>query len=102
MTGNVDSGVAIYKDGQLLEGSFRLSSEATVYQAELVAIVKSLELLNSCDVDALEDISVYSDSMPSIQALSNSSSTDPLVATVHARRAEKRIRWFWVKAHIGT
>ena len=53
---NVGSGVAIYTDGQLLEeGPFRLSSEATVYQAELAAIVKGLEMLNSCDIDASED-----------------------------------------------
>ena len=49
-----------------------------------------------------QNIKLYSDSMSSLQALSNSSSTDPLIATVHARRAGKRIRWYWVKAHVGT
>ena len=97
MGGNVGSGVAICKDGQLLEeGSYRISSVDSIYQAELVATVKGLELLNSCNIDASEHICIYSDT------LSNSKSLDPLVATVHARRVEKKIRWYWVRAHIGT
>ena len=100
--GNVGAGVAIYKDGLLLEEeSYKLSPSATAYQAELVAIVKGLELLNACNVDVSEDVRFYTDSMSSLKALSNSGSLDLLVALVHTRGAKRSTKWFWVKAHIG-
>ena len=53
--GRIGAGVAIYQDGLLqVEESYKLSPWASVYQAELVAIVKGLELLNACNVDAAQ------------------------------------------------
>ena len=79
--GGVAAGVAIYQDGPLQVGeSYKLSPWASVYQAELVAIVKGLELLNACNVDAAEEVRFYTDSMSSLKALSNSGSLDPLVS----------------------
>ena len=66
--GRVGAGVTIYQDG-LLQGA-----SASVYQAELVAIVKGLELLNACNVDASEEVQFYTDSVSSLKALSNSGS----------------------------
>ena len=101
--GGVGAGVAIYQDGLLQVGeSYKLSPWASVYQAELVAIVKGLELLNACNVDASEEVRFYTDSMSSLKALSNSGSQDHLVALIHTRREKRNMKWFWVKAHVGT
>lgn len=92
------SGVAIYEDGNLTgEHSYGLPSHTTVFQPELVAIMKSLELCSS-----RYEFNVYSDSRSSLQALTIANSLHPLSVHLHELRSGMTIRWFWVKAHVGT
>lgn len=79
----VESGVAIYDHGVLVaERCFGLPPYATVFHAELIAILKGLELCGSLH----ERFSVLSDSVSSLMALSNQNWKHPLVAEIHVSR----------------
>lgn len=94
----VGSGVAIYDHVVLVaESSFGLPPYATVFQVELIAILKGLELCGSLH----EIFSVLSDSMSSLMALSDQNCKDPLVAEIHESRKGLEVDWYWLKAHVG-
>lgn len=84
--GGVGAGVAIYDYGVLVgEHAYHLPSHDTVFQTELVAIMKALELCNST-----ESYPPYSNSRSSLMALSNPNTDDQLCVSIHEERGTRR------------
>lgn len=92
------AGVAIFDGGRMMEErSLSRLPHATVFQAELLAILKALELCRQKQI-----FSSYSDSKTSVKALLNPKTSDKICMDIHAEMGTRDIRWNWVKAHVGT
>lgn len=68
-----------------------------MFQAELVSVLKGLELCGS----RYESFSVLSDSMSSLMALSDLDCEYPLLAKIHKSRVCLYVWWYSVKAHVS-
>lgn len=86
----VRSGVTIFQDGVPMERSYDLPSYATVFQTELAAITKALELCSSL----YESSSLYTDSMCILMGLSNLSCQNSLVGDIHWLREGLEVKWY--------
>lgn len=101
--GSVGAAFVCYKNGKTLTTKkFKMHNSCSVFQAELFAILEATRwALNNQKSDVL----VLSDSMSSLQALKNRSSTHPLVAQIHGIIKQLQntgiVRFAWVKSHIG-
>ncbi|XP_023242515.1 uncharacterized protein LOC111640714 [Centruroides sculpturatus] len=88
---------------QVYEQSVRLNEEASVFQAELVALGGASQwiLLQP----GPEPITVYSDSQSSLQALNDGYHRDKLVHEVRCKvlraRHERQVTLCWVRGHTG-
>ena len=100
----VGAGVYIIKDNMTrAEESFRLPDFATVYQAEVLAILKAAEILRS--IPDLSTIKVYVDSQAALRTIQ----TDFVKSKLAYRMllALNRVKhdslvFVWTKAHVGT
>ena len=104
---HVGSGFTITKHNKILsEGSRRLPDEATVFQAELMAIKMAMFALAGKLTPEDRYVKVFSDSRASIQALNSAIVTSQLVKdTVAALNLVGgkvlRLEIAWIKAHVG-
>ncbi|XP_067131168.1 uncharacterized protein [Centruroides vittatus] len=101
--GLVDAAFCVYSEGvHVYSQSVRLNEEASVFQAELVALAGASQwiLLHP----AYEPVTVYSDSQLSLQALSNGYHRDELVREIRGRvlraRHKRHVALRWVRGHI--
>ncbi|XP_046975349.1 uncharacterized protein LOC124541478 [Vanessa cardui] len=92
-------------DTEVMYASFRLESYCSVYQAELMAILKALELIlrkkkrNSVAY-------ILSDSKSALLALEDPNNLHPIASKIRTRlndiwEAGGEIRFYWIKAHVG-
>lgn len=114
-------GLKIFTDGSKIEGKvgaalslwdgdveiksrkFRLEPFCTVYQAELLALQKAVELALNSDVN---ECSIYCDSRSVLETVIDSVSLHPLAvkiktALTNSQKRGKIINLFWIKAHVG-
>ena len=83
---------------------FSLPHFCSVFQAELLALKKSLEYL--LDELPSSPVRIFSDSLSSLMAIQDRNSDTPLVVEIQdllvlLRRMEVSVRISWVKAHVG-
>ena len=104
---HVGSGWTIIKANNIyIEGSRRLPDEATVFQAELMAIKLAMYELAG-KLEALDRyIKVFSDSRAAIQALNSAIITsqvvkDTISALYLVGGKVDRLEIAWIKAHVG-
>nr|CAI5856154.1 unnamed protein product [Callosobruchus analis] len=91
---------AIYHDANC--HSWTLPSHASIYIAELYAI---LQALNFAKEDDHREFLVCSHSLSSIQALTSVFNTDPLIVSIlmalrHLDHMEKKITFVWTPSHV--
>ncbi|XP_035231613.1 ribonuclease H-like [Stegodyphus dumicola] len=81
---------------------FRLSDNSTVFQAEVFAILKSLEWILGKDT---KDVDLFSDSQSALLAIVSGKSFTKLVFDAHLLLIEnlkkRNINLHWIKGHIG-
>ncbi|XP_067119767.1 uncharacterized protein [Centruroides vittatus] len=99
----VGAAYCVYKDGVLVySSSVRLNAEASVFQAELVALLGVSQWI--LRHPGSEPVTVYSDSQSSLQALSDGYYRDELVLEIRGRvlraRHEQHVALCWVRGHI--
>ncbi|GIX83503.1 uncharacterized protein CDAR_83501 [Caerostris darwini] len=98
----IGSAFAVYQEGEEVSHfSFRLNDEATVYLAELNAIELAVDYSlehNFAKVD------IITDSRSVLQALSNPSSSCPLIWRLKnkLKNGNTDISLKWTRAHVGT
>ena len=94
--------VIFHPNGRQESRKLRMDQSCSVYQAELFALHKSLTWIEKY---ARTDVTVYSDSRSSLQALQDRSNSHPLVVAIHDSLhrliGRRLIRFVWIKAHVG-
>lgn len=116
------AGPQIYTDGSKIENkvgaaltwweggqehscaTFSLDPTCTVFQSELYALHKAVDLAKN---SSKELVNILSDSRSSLELLGNPRTTHPLTSKIKASikdiRAQGRaVRLFWLRAHVGT
>jgi ribonuclease HI len=95
----------VQQNSEITYGQIKLNDEATVYQAELMAIEVAAERL--ADLGIKGRINFHSDSLSALQTLKQDHITSKqAMRTVQAlnnlgKSKQTRIKLFWVKAHVG-
>lgn len=82
----------------------RLSDQASIFTAELIAISSAIDY--AINNDNFHKYLIITDSMSSVQALQNIFSENPLIQKIHelltiSKRNNKTIRFLWVPSHMG-
>lgn len=118
---NRNNQIRIYTDGSKIEGKvgaalslwsneaettaqkFKLPSYCTVYQAELLAILKATEAVLKSTATSF---GIYSDSKSSLQSLNNRQVNNPIVFKIKENlhkinNQSKNLSLYWIKAHAG-
>ncbi|CAK1604463.1 unnamed protein product [Parnassius mnemosyne] len=101
----VGGAVSVWREGkEILKSTFRLESYCSVYQAELTAILKALDMM--CKISKLKKAIILSDSRSALECLTDSSSLQPLAVEIGERLRELKnkdgdVEFYWVKSHIG-
>ena len=94
--------IILHPTGRQESRKFKLDQTCTVFQAELLALQKALDWVEK---NSKTGVTIYSDSMSSLQAIQQRSNSHPLVNSIHhtLHRITQRakIKFVWVKAHIG-
>ncbi|GBO19432.1 hypothetical protein AVEN_169730-1 [Araneus ventricosus] len=96
----VGSGVVCLdqRDNILWQCEIRLNDEASVFLAEAYAIFMALQKTRED-----EAIGIYTDSQSVLQALESSRSYSKIIVDIKKLlRHRKYVKFYWVKAHIGT
>ncbi|KOB71471.1 Non-LTR retrotransposon CATS [Operophtera brumata] len=116
------SGPQVYTDGSKIEGkvgaaltwwdegkeqrysTFRLESHNTVFQSELYALYRAVRMVSEGEK---ESVNILSDSRSSLDLLRSPAITHPLAAGImeylrDIQTQGKRVRLFWLRAHVGT
>ncbi|XP_052749753.1 uncharacterized protein LOC128200410 [Galleria mellonella] len=102
---NSDTGaafVAYSENKQIAVKKFKLHRSCSVFQAELLAILKACTWANSFHPHS--HITIITDSQAALAALRDRSNTHPLVSQTHAQihsRTSGSLSFVWVKGHIG-
>lgn len=102
----VGSAFVVYNNKvEVYNRKYRLPEYCSVFQAELQAISKTLEYLQT--IDNLPSTSIFSDSFSSLQAINDRTSKNALVINIQKQLHDSRCRGdtvslLWVKAHMGT
>ncbi|KMQ81828.1 non-ltr retrotransposon cats, partial [Lasius niger] len=93
--------VAYKNETEIYNEEHRLSDMATVYQAELYAIKKSLDWM---DKNKYRSAQINSDSRAAIQTLRQTNTKTELAhnTKIQLLNTQKHINIKWVKAHVGT
>lgn len=83
--------------------TFKLSSSCSVFQAELVAILQSLEFLSTTE---FHEAAIVTDSMSSLQAIAGNDVSHPLVHSIKRKLIDMKdsmmITLYHTRAHAGT
>ncbi|XP_063634874.1 uncharacterized protein LOC134805513 [Cydia splendana] len=103
--GKVGAAITAWRnDEEIRQCTFRLETYCSVFQSELLAILKAGELAAK-----LKDttINIFSDSMSSLQAIENQTCLHPLVFRIREQiyalqKSGTTVRLFWLRAHCGT
>ena len=102
--GKVGSGVYIVRQNQTIaQLSFRLPDEATVFQAEVLAIREAATFLSQ--IHDLNEIKFYVDSQAALRTFQKSTITSKLVLQTiqELAKVSATLKVFvWTKAHVGT
>jgi len=93
-------GCSFYIPSMNIEKAFILNEEASIYTAELMAILKSLEYTNK------KNTVICSDSLSSLIAIQDTFSTNSIVRIIiekiHSLKGEgKNIEFLWIPGHVG-
>lgn len=102
-SGGVGCAVVIYTEtGVPISIKHRLHDSCTVFQAELFALDAAIQWTSE---HALQDVTIFTDSLSSLHALQDRSSKHPLVVQIHRLLHQMRgrldVHFVWVKAHVG-
>lgn len=92
----------VYEDNRMIDSKLlRLSNNATVYQAEAVAILSALEYIS--DSRLTGPVSINTDSRSVLMALKGYSNTNPLIRKIRDKvdSIDTEINFNWIKAHVG-
>ena len=83
---------------ELHSEKYRLDDRCSVYQAELLAILKAVEWC----AKHKEKARIYSDSMSSIQSIQKKNNNNSIVNEIRkALRSTEHVCLKWIKAHVG-
>lgn len=116
------TGPQIYTDGSKIEGkvgaaltwweegqehnysTFSLHSACTVFQSELYALHRAVDLVKDSNKKL---VNILSDSRSSLELLGNPKTTHPLTSEIKEsikkiRSEGREVRLFWLRAHVGT
>ena len=90
----------------MVENSYKLPSDCTVFQAEIYAIKMAMEGFNNHILNSDEYIKVFSDSRAAIQALNSNIVSSQLVKDTVTQlniigNKVNRLEISWIKAHVG-
>jgi ribonuclease HI len=106
MNNGSGSAYTIVTNGEeITYGQFKLNQEATVFQAELVALEMAAERI--ADLKLKGRINIHTDSMSALQALKADHLTS--MQAIRTKKAldkagkprKVRLKIFWIKAHVG-
>lgn len=91
-----------HQSGRQEVRKLRLTKPCTVFQAEALAIDRALEwVMKRCNTD----VTIYSDSRSSLDAIKERSNQHPLVVSIHEKlhqlRGRLSVKFVWVRAHVG-
>jgi ribonuclease HI len=95
----------IEQNNELTYGQFKLHDDATVYQAELVALEMAAKRL--IELETTGHIHIHTDSLSSLQTLkadhliSRQAIRTKRALTDLARPRSVKVKLYWVKAHVG-
>ena len=98
---NEGVGVGVYASDFSL--SLRLSNLASNYSAEIHAILEALENIDS---ENHGSITIFTDSLSSIQSIANMYSNNPIIKSIQAyllqlSQLNKQVQFCWTPAHVG-
>ncbi|XP_063384874.1 uncharacterized protein LOC134670983 [Cydia fagiglandana] len=90
--------------GELRHSTFKLAPHNTVFQTEMYALLRAVQIAMKHKV---QSVSVLSDSKSSLELLKTPETTQPLAQKIKqevskARRHGTNIQFYWLRAHIGT
>ncbi|CAK1546358.1 unnamed protein product [Leptosia nina] len=103
--GKVGAAYVVIKNGkEITNKKLKLGNQCSVYQAELLAIIKALEALSHGTWE--EEINILSDSLSSIKAITELNSNHQLVFQIKNKIRELQdqnivVKLNWIKAHVG-
>ncbi|CAH0730421.1 unnamed protein product, partial [Brenthis ino] len=103
--GRVGAAFVVFKpDGTNIIKKYKLHTSCSVFQAELLAIHKSIKWATTEYTSS--NIAIISDSLSGLNAIADSSNTNQLIVKIHddikAIREEKgKVIFCWVKSHTG-
>jgi len=105
----VGAGMVIFVNNELIaRHKFRLNQRCSNNQAEQLAIVKALDLINYLEIadNKPRTIGVYTDSRITTDCLKNASNHNYLIEEIrnrliNLRSAKWTIEFSWIKAHAG-
>ena len=115
------SEVSLFTDGSKLDGKvgaafiakhrhkrdvkkqFKLEDYCSVFQAELVAVDEGLKYVRTFDESP---VTIFSDSLSALNAISNRGNTNPIVHSIRQslevlNSKQITIKFFWAKSHVG-
>ena len=100
---NAGASFVVYQNGSTITTrKFKLNAACSVFQAELYAIDRALEWATQ---HLNTDLTIFSDSLSSLNAIGNRSNSHQLVVSIHAKimnlKQHHNISFIWVKAHAG-
>ena len=86
--------------------SINLDDNASIFQAELIAITEAANYISREYLDKRRFIKIYSDSQAALKALQNKTAKSVTVFNAHealnnTATLNKTLRLVWIKAHIG-
>ena len=94
--------VVIHPSGRTESRRFRLDQSCSVFQAELLALDEALKWTQNY---AKTNVTIFTDSLSSVEAIKNRSNVHPLVNSIHRRLhsllGRLTVQFVWVKAHVG-
>ncbi|KAL0812196.1 hypothetical protein ABMA28_009571 [Loxostege sticticalis] len=105
MAGKVGAALTWWEDGRETTNEiFSLDPACTVFQSELYALHRALEKVKESNEPI---INILSDSRSSLELLSGPKLVHPLVKNIKEciadiRAQGRRVRLFWLRAHVGT
>ncbi|KAI5631121.1 reverse transcriptase (RNA-dependent DNA polymerase) domain-containing protein [Phthorimaea operculella] len=103
--GKVGAAVTVWKNqAEVQKMTMRLGNHCSVYQAELVAILRACTFLAEAKKDSTG--AVISDSRSALEAICDPKPENPIAAEIHTRIHEiiekgNSVILYWIKAHAG-
>ncbi|CAK1577839.1 unnamed protein product [Parnassius mnemosyne] len=104
MNNKVGAAITVWQNGKEIKNiTCRLESYCSVYQAELIAILKAIKFVIA---KKISQANILSDSRSAITTICNPSALNPIAAEINSELniLEKRngvINFYWIKAHCG-